>query len=110
MLLFYSLRKLKLRGGGHLRRLPKPRGSGQTGCGAPAGSLTDGLSVSGFRRGPGGKAVRLPASQGGDEAVKEPAVPRASNCWELANPKDRTVIADLAECPVPLGVVFFHCN
>lgn len=45
-----------------------------------------------------------------DEAVMEPAVPGASNCWELANPKDRTVIADLVECPIPLGVVFFHCN
>lgn len=109
---FLQMRKLRLGGGGHLERPSKPRGSGQTGCGAAAGSLTDGLSVPGSR--PAGRLSGCQHPGSGDEAVMEPrpgpAVPRASNCWELANPKDRTVIADLAECPVPLGVVFFHCN
>lgn len=41
------------------------------------------------------------------ELCPRPAGSRASNCWELANPKDGVVIADLAECPAPLGLLVF---
>ena len=41
------------------------------------------------------------------ELWSRPAGSRASNCWELANPKDGVVIADLAECPAPLGLLVF---
>lgn len=41
------------------------------------------------------------------ELCPRPAGSRASNCWQPANPKDRVVIADLAECPAPLGLLVF---
>lgn len=41
------------------------------------------------------------------ELCPRPAGSRASNCWEPAYPKDGVVIADLAECPAPLGLLVF---
>ena len=109
-----EMRELKLSGGGHLERPPKPKGSGQTGCGAASVPSPMACLSQAPGSGPVGRLSGCQDPGSGDEAVMElhprPAVPRASNCWELANSKDRTVIADLAECPVPLGVVFFHCN